>query len=58
MPSHTHNGVDSSLRIGLGMDSVNLTGAEGIVGNIKVYDENKVICGAGSGDGFIGDDSF
>lgn len=59
MPSGTLSAADSSsLRIGLGLDGVNLSQSEGIVGNIKVYNENQIMVGAGSGDGFMGDGGF
>ena len=56
MPSHDPKVADSStLRFGLGLDSFNMTNAQGVIGNIKVYDEFQSMCGAGSGDGFIPD---
>ena len=54
MPSRTSDGVDSSVRIAVGLNGHGMTNAAGNVGNIKVYDQFQVICGAGEGDGTIG----
>ena len=54
MPSHPDNPADRSfLRVHLGGGAASVPNAGGILGAIKVYNEDQTIIGAGSGDGPI-----
>ena len=58
LPSHNGDGSDSALRVGLGLDSINNSNAQGPIRHIKLYDENRNIIGAGSGSSTISDGGF
>ncbi|KAL9076798.1 MAG: hypothetical protein Q9161_000783 [Pseudevernia consocians] len=57
-PADTKPADSSSLRIGVGLNGPGLTGADGAVKTINVYNEDKTLIGTGRGDGDIPSGSF
>ena len=57
-PADNNPADSSSLRIGVGLNGPDLSGADGAVKTINVYNEDETLIGTGRGDGDIPSGSF